>query len=54
MCVLSCGILDGNPDINFIAESEWTVLWLALGIQCLVPLERFTYFISSKLVFEHD
>ena len=22
----SCGISDGNPDVNFIADSEWTVL----------------------------
>ena len=54
MWVLSCGILDGNSNINSIDESEWTVLWFALGIQCPVSLEVFIYFILSKLVFEHD
>ena len=46
ICVLSCGISDGNPDVNSIADSEWTVVWSALGIQRHVPLKiyisRFT------------
>ena len=35
----SIGISDGNPDVNSIADSEWTVVWSALGIQFHVPSE---------------
>ena len=35
----SIGISDGNPDVNSIADSEWTVVWFALGIQFHVPSE---------------
>ena len=31
------GILDGNPDVNSVAESEWTVVRSVLGIQLHVP-----------------
>ena len=34
-----CGILDGNPDVNSIADSECTVVRSALGIQRHVPLK---------------
>ena len=40
----SIGISDGNPDVNSIADSEWTVVWSALGIQFHVPSGRFTFF----------
>ena len=39
ICILFCGISDGNPDVNSIADSEWTAVWSALGIQCHVPLK---------------
>ena len=31
------GISDGNPDVNLIADSEWTVVSSVLGIQFHVP-----------------
>ena len=33
ICVLFFGISDGNPDVNSVAESEWTVVRSVLGIQ---------------------
>ena len=31
------GIKDGNPDVNSVAESEWTVVRSVFGIQLHVP-----------------
>ena len=55
MCfIIPCGISDGNPNVNSLAESEWTVVRFVLKIQFHVPLERHKYFISSNLLFIHD
>ena len=37
--IISRGISDGNPDVNSIADSEWTVVRFVLGIQRQVPLK---------------
>ena len=35
----SIGISEGTPDVNSIADSEWTIVWFALGTQFHVPSE---------------
>ena len=35
----SISISDGNPDVNSIVDSEWTVVWSTLGTQFHIPLE---------------
>ena len=48
--LLPSGISDGNPDVNSVADSEWTVMRSALGPQFHVPREwgvylaRFLYY----------
>ena len=40
MDIIPCGISDGNPDVNSVADSEWTVVRSVLGIQLHVPLGK--------------
>ena len=40
MDIISRGISDGNPDVNSVADSEWTVVRSVLGIQFHVPLGK--------------
>ena len=35
--IIPCGISNGNPEVNSVAESEWTVVRFVLGIQLHVP-----------------
>ena len=37
------GISDENPDVNSVADSEWTVMRSALGIQSHIPLKMESY-----------
>ena len=54
MSNISGGISDGNPDVNSVADSEWTVVRSVLGLQFHVPLGKMPMCVLVWLICVHE